>query len=191
MSDPSPAAAKAKRSSPKTPGRRELRRYLDGLSKDELIEQLTRLFADFAPVRELYQARLSAGDDTATRDKYKRIIDREFRLYGNPRVSAARKAVLDYQKVAGSVEGVADLMIHYVERGIAFAASCGYDVPSFYTSMETMWGDAMLHIKKHDLQDRFEKRCLRVLAAANHCGYGVEDVLTGEFFEVFVDPEDE
>ena len=191
MSEPLPPAAKAKRSAPKTPGRRELRKYLDGLGKDELIEQITQLFADFAPVREIYQARLSAGDDTATREKYKRIIDKEFRLFGNPRVSTARKAVLDYQKVAGSVEGVADLMIHYVERGIAFASSCGYDVASFYDSMATMWRNAMLHIQKHDLQQRFEERCERVVGLARRCGYGLDSSMESNYFETFDSWEEE
>jgi hypothetical protein len=185
------AAAKGERKASKAPGRRELRKYLEGLDREELIEQVMQLSADFAPVRELYQARLSAGDDTETRAKYKRIIDKEFRLFGNPRVSVARKAVLDYQKVAGSVEGVADLMIYYVECGVTFASSCGYDVASFYDSMATMWHNAMLHIGKHELQSRFKERCERVLRAADRCGYGLAESLDFDYVDVFGFPDEE
>ncbi len=191
MSKHHKAEGKGERKASRAPGRRELRKYLEGLDREELIEQVMRLSADFAPVRELYRARLSAGDDTETRVKYKRIIDKEFRLFGDPRVSVARKAVLEYQKVAGSVEGVADLMIYYVECGVTFAAGCGWDVASFYDSMATMWRSAMLHIHKHELQPRFQERCERVLDAASRCGYGLEEALDFDYIDVFGIPGDE
>jgi hypothetical protein len=92
---------------PKPVGRRELRKFLDGCSREELAEQVLHLFAEFEPVREYYQMRLHPHEDEATtRAKYKRVIEDEFfPSRGEPkmRFSVVRKAVQDYRKVASSV----------------------------------------------------------------------------------------
>src|SRR3954463_11496490 len=99
MANPSPVR--------KRPGKREVRKLLSTLSKEALIDELMRMHDDFAQVREYLSMRVSP-DDTAVREKYKRIIAKEFSFSWtrNPRVSIARKAVQDYRKVASSAEGV-------------------------------------------------------------------------------------
>ena len=92
---------------PRRPGKREVRKLLAALSKEQLVDELMRMHDDFAQVREYLSMRVSP-DDTAVREKYKRIIAKEFSFSWTrtPRVSIARKAVQDYRKVASSAEGV-------------------------------------------------------------------------------------
>lgn len=103
-------------------GRTELRRFLRQMSKEQLITQVIDLCESFPAVRDYYQAKVHPADDSAVR-KYQKIIEREFfptRGFGRARLAVARKAVTDYKKLAASMEGVADLMLFYVEMGVRF-----------------------------------------------------------------------
>lgn len=162
-------------STARRPGKREVRKLLETLSKEQLIEELMRMHDDFAQVREYLSMRVSP-DDTAVREKYKRIIAKEFSFSWTrtPRVSIAKKAVQDYRKVASSAEGVVDVMMYYVEQVEAFAADVGGD-EGLYSSAGSMYIDAVKHIAKHELQDQFRERSRR-LARSRH-GYGFSDLL--------------
>lgn len=61
------------------------------------------MYDDLTPVREYLSMRVSP-DDTAVREKYKRIVAKEFSpsWTRGPRLSVARKAVQDYRKVVSS-----------------------------------------------------------------------------------------
>lgn len=83
----------------------ELKRYLSHRSQAELVNEITELFKRIPAVKDYYQVKLNpqAEDDVA--DKYKAIIRHEFSTDFTPgpgRLSVARKAVMDFKKVAGS-----------------------------------------------------------------------------------------
>ena len=180
-------------SAAKRPGKREVRKLLSALSKEALIDELMRMYDDFALVREYLSMRVSP-DDTAVREKYKRIIEKEFSVSWTrtPRVSVARKAVLDYRKVAASAEGIADVMLYYVERAVALAYDVGVDEPML-SSVVRMYRDGVDHIVKHELQDQFRERSRRL--SARDFGYGFSYVLktyhTARFEAGEEDEEDE
>jgi Family of unknown function (DUF6155) len=173
------------------PGKREVRKLLSALSREALVDEVMRMYDDFAPVREYLSMRVSP-DDTVVREKYKRIVEKEFSFSftRTPRLSVARKAVLDYRKVAASAEGIADVMLHYVEQAAALAADVGGD-DALFTSILRMYRDAVDHIVKHGLQDHFRERSRR--ATEQDFGYGVSDAMRG--FHTFrfesKDPDDE
>ena len=166
---------------PKPPGKRELRKFLDGLSKEELVEQAVQLFTDFAPVREYFEMRLGPADDSETvRKKYKRIIDEQFfPSRGEPRLNlaGARKALRDYRKVARSIDGVVDLMLHYVETGIAFGHDLGFMDEALSRSLFLVFRDAVGEVVKADLEAEFAARCWSVARSSGNLGWGMPDLL--------------
>lgn len=166
---------------PKPLGKRELRKFLDGLSKEELVEQAVQLFTDFAAVREYFEMRLGPADDAETvRRKYKKIIDEQFYpTRGEPRLSlaAARKALRDYRKVARSIDGVVDLMLHYVENGIAFGHEFGFMDETLARSLFLVFRDAISEIVKAGLEDEFAARCRKVAESSIDLGWGMPDLL--------------
>jgi hypothetical protein len=180
---PKPSAARR-------PGKRDVRKLLSALPKEALVDEVMRMYDDFAPVREYLSMRVSP-DDTAVREKYKRIIEKEFSSgwTRTPRVSVARRAVLDYRKVAASAEGIADVMLYYVERAVALAYNVGGDEVLF-SSIVRMYRDGVDHVVKHGLQDEFRERSRRL--ASYDFGYGVSYVLSSYHAARFedADPED-
>lgn len=166
---------------PKPLGKRDLRKFLDGLSKEELVEQTVQLFTDFAGVREYFEMRLGPADDAETvRRKYKRAIDEQFLpARGEPRlsISAARKALRDYRKVARSIDGVADLMLYYVETVIAFGHNFGYMDETLSRSLLLVFRDAVTEIVKAGLGDEFAARCRKIAASSQDLGWEIPELL--------------
>ena len=180
---------------PKPVGRRELRAYLDGCSKEELVSQLLRLFDDHPPVRDHFQALLRPQDDeTTTRAKVKRLIENEFfPARGEPkmRMSVVRKAIRDYARLAPSDEALADVRLFAAETALSFAKTYGIDDGRFYPSLGSLTRAAFADVAKHCLEGRFRARCLKLLRDSDHIGWGFEDEVADHFAWYIGDPDDE
>jgi hypothetical protein len=169
-------------------GVRELKRYLKQLTKEELMAHALDMSRTFPQVQEYFQAKIWPFDDAAVRDKYKKLIEHEFfptRGFGRARLSVARKAVTDYKKVAASAEGVADVMLFYVEAGVGYTNEYGDIDEPFYHSMERMYASALENIAKHGLQEQFEPRCARIVESTNKIGWGFHDALSDLYDQHF------
>ena len=101
------------------------------------------------------------------------------------RLSVARKAITDYKKVATSLEGVIELMLFYVETGVAFTNAYGDIDEPFYNSMESMYARTLELIAKHNLQDRFAARCRKIVDDTAPIGWGFHDALSELYHEHF------
>ena len=115
-----------------------LKKYLKTLTKEELINHIIELDKKYKPVQEYYQLYLN-NDVEAVLNKYKKQIEYEFYpARGEPkmRLSVARKAVTDAQKLGFPPEAMADLMLFYVETGVEFTNDYGDIDEPFYNSME-------------------------------------------------------
>jgi len=88
-----------------------------------------------------------------------------------------KQAISDYKKAASDGIGVIDLMVFYVEFGREFISN-GYASEEYYTSMENMFKDAIILIKKFKNEEftRFVER-LRIVFEGSCDGYGHQDQL--------------
>jgi hypothetical protein len=167
---------------------RELKQRLKNKSRDELVNDIATLFTKFEAVKEYYAMQLGDTYSLQLLDKYKSVIKREFfpsRGYGAARLSVARKAITDYQKISESQEELIDLMLFYVEMGVMFTNQYGDITEPFYTSMESMYDRATKFIAKNNLRDQFEQRCLRIVSDTSGIGWGFHDRLSEIYHEVF------
>ncbi len=169
---------------------RDLKRYLKQRTHDELVADIATLFKKFDVVKEYYQIQL---DETSTEEivgRYKADIKQEFfpeRGYGQARLSVARKAITDCKKVVTSHQGIADLMLYYVEMGVAFTAAYGDISEPFYNSMESMYERVIKLIIEYNMQDQFEARCKKVVRQTARMGWGFPDALQAIYDEHFED----
>lgn len=167
-----------------------LKNHLHQRSKAELVDDIADLFNRLDGVKEYYQLKL-AGDEGVAHvlEKYRALIKNEFfpaRGFGRARLSVARKAVSDYKKLSNSPEGLADLMLYYVEQGIAYTNSYGDIDEPFYASMESMYERALQHIVKNHLESRFIERCRGIVKDTRGMGWGFHDSLSalyGDYLE--------
>lgn len=165
-----------------------LKKHLKTASHEQLVSDIADLFSRFESVRDYYQTKLAPEDSSAVVKKYKTIIKNEFlpaRGYGEARLSIARKAVMDYKKIGPDPTSLADLMLYYVEVGVAYTNAYGDINEAFYNSMETMYLRAVEFIVKHNLEDVFEARCEQIVEDTQNIGWGFHDTLNEIFTENF------
>ena len=138
-------------------------------------------------LREYYAAQLGIGTQEDVIAKYKTVISREFSGRGDnvPRLSLARKAVLDYQKIAQSPHAVVDVMLYYVERGVDFTNRFGDIDAPFYASLERMYEQALNQIDRYQLHDQFQGRCKQLVTATRSMGWGFHDELNVLYVDAF------
>ncbi len=163
-----------------------LKQYLRQRSQTELVEEIAELFTRLDTVKDYYQLRL--GTDEEALKKYKNIIEKKFfptRGYGDARLSVARKAVTDFQKVSKTSESLIDLMLFYVETGVRYTNSYGDINEAFYSSLESMYERALKLIRTKKLQAQFNERCKSVVADTRDIGWGFHDMLVQIYSENF------
>ena len=158
----------------------ELKKNLNQASKENLIKQISDLFKKNAFVKDYYTIKYDEEQSLAVLARYKDIIENEFlpdRGFGKARLSVAKKAITDFKKLSGNKEQIADIMLYYVEIGVAFTTTYGDIDGPFYTSMEGMYEQAVKYIVDAGLESLFIDRCLDVVNDTKGMGWGFHDGL--------------
>ena len=165
-----------------------LKQYLKQQSKEELIKQIAETFAKFDHVKDYYKGIINPEGNNKVLQKYRTIIKNEFfpsRGFGNARLSVAKKAISDYMKVSPSKEGVADIMLFYVEMGVKFTNAYGDINESFYNSMESMYERMLKYVTDNNFQEKFQSRCKKIVDDTSGIGWGFHDGLSDAYYEYF------
>jgi len=120
-----------------------------------------------------------AGDDVLK--PYKATIDRwlwpDVFKNQDTSVSKAKKAISDYKKAIGQVEGLAELMVFYCERAAGFSNDVGLQDEGYFDALVRMFEQALKAIQslpedaRHDLHGRLDA----VRRISHNFGYGVGD----------------
>ena len=177
----------------KKPTLTKLKKHLRKKTQDELIDEVANLYKKLSSVKEYYQSSLF-GDDLTVLNKYKKVVEEEFIATGRSfapkmRLSVARKAVSDYKKVSSSNEGIADIMLTYVEAGIDCTNEYGDIDEGFYSSMEGMYEDALDYMDKEDLIEKFKDRLWCAVENTSGIGWCFHDTLS-DLYDTYVSEEE-
>lgn len=94
-------------------------------------------------------------------------------------VAKAKKAIANYQKAAGSTEGLVDLMVLYCELAAGFVNECGFGNEGYLDALVLMFAQALKAIAALPDADRpvFWARLVVVQRHTRDIGYGVGDDL--------------
>ncbi|HTV43405.1 MAG TPA: hypothetical protein VMF08_22775 [Candidatus Sulfotelmatobacter sp.] len=113
-------------------------------------------------------------------EKYRRKIVEQFfpsRGFGKLKLAEARKAIRDYRKATGNLEGTIDLMLTYVENGTEFTKQFGDIEAPFYTSLESVLNEMAQHLWREcpESYPRFRERIQKLGSSAQRIGWGYGD----------------
>jgi hypothetical protein len=182
------------------PGWNDVRRKLAGTDLEYVIGVVKWFFDQSPENRTFLTARLFPRTDwSELLEQYRKRIQREFYTPSdfprdNPRLSECRRAISDYRKTTGDLNGTADLMLTYVETGVHYTHSFGMDSESFYNSMESVL-TALVEIIQNDergeLVEKFRERLEEVADEANDLGYACDDRIAGPIAEALATDEEE
>lgn len=173
------------------------RQHLATWNKSALLALVKDLYDAQAANRDFIHARCQAEDGGGeVLDKYRQKVVEQFfpaRGFGKLKLGEARKAIRDYRKATGNLNGTAELLMTYVENGVQFTDQYGDIDERFYSSIESALGElaALLRGEARGLYPQFRNRLAGVEQMANGIGWGFHDFIAdvvGRLEEEFATP---
>ena len=163
-----------------------IRSNVNELAHEGLVGLVKELYNLNAQNQTFLEARF--GNQQNGLEEYKRIIEENI-CPNEPwkrdiSLSAGRQAIRDYKKARGDPEGLIDLMIFYCECGVFFTNKFVDICKRFYTSMESMYEEALKLLKQHSqCQELFLTRIQLIVNNTRSIGWGFHDALSDMFGE--------
>jgi len=171
-----------------------LKKELQKLTKEQLIEQILDLYDNNKSVKEFYEFYLNPTSEKELFEKYKNIIVNEFypikgQYYNaKTRFSVCKKAISDFKALSPAPELIADLMLCLAENACEFTYEFGDMWEGYYTSAENNFDAALKFMSKHKLLDKFKLRAEKCIEWASPCGYGFADEIEN-IYDNYYQPE--
>ena len=169
----------------------EVKKQVTQLEQKEIIKLLADLYKLSSENKRFFDTRFVESSDSLK--PYKKMI--ESALYPNvmrdenPDFKSARHVISTYKKAGGRLEGLAELMILYVETANRFTVEYGDMWEQFYVSVETMFKNCIKQLevlKNNGIGiDGFIDRLEEVVISANGIGWGYYDTLKELFYEAY------
>ena len=158
-----------------------LKKHLQSLTHDELVEEVLKLAKRFKDVKTYFDMELGDTEQQAAIvETVKQKIRKLFfptRGYGNPKAAEVRKLISDFRKVSVFPFDVVDVLLFRVEQAVDFTRAYGDISEAFYSATESAYEDALKLISAHHLKDHFLDRCLTIQHRTAHMGWGFADEL--------------
>lgn len=168
-----------------------LKKELEQLSKEQLIEQIVHLYGVYKPIKDFYNLYLNSSGESEIVDRYKTLILQEFYISINmsikPSFSVAKKVISDFKALNPSPELLADLMLTLPETACRFIAEYGDMWPQYYTGTINSFEAALKFLYKKKLLDKFKLRCKSCVDQPYEIGYGFEEDLNALYYEYYSD----
>jgi len=158
----------------------QLKKELQKLTKEQLIEQIIELYDTHKPVKEYYKAFLNPVRILEQFENYKAMIVNKFnpdKISRNMRTyfPVGKKAVADFSALKPPPGLLADLMVTLVENACQLSGDWGDMPEQHYNNTVNSFERALKFLRKEGLLDDFRPRCLKCLKKAIKCGGGFSD----------------
>lgn len=167
----------------------DLKKHFKTCKQEELIKMLVDCYKQSADVKKYVHFMIDP--ERATKQLYeeaKEEIEQQFYpKRGEPKLklSKAKKAISDFNKLCNDSKKTIDLMIYYVELGVQFTNDYGDIDEPFYYSIELMYQNALKKIQDEEESAFFDyqKRLKAIMDDTEHIGWGFHDQLAGMYLE--------
>lgn len=162
-----------------TPSWSDVKAKLADFDRVGLIGLVHDLYADNKDNQAFLHARFGLGDDVVK--PYKATIDRwlspDFSKNQDTSVARAKKAIADYKKAVGLLEGLAELMVFFCERAAGFSNEIGLQDEGYFDALVRMFEQSLKTIVTlpESARPAFMERLNVVRNISHNFGYGVGD----------------
>lgn len=166
--------------------KRELKKALESFDKKKLIDLISNLYDKNKSVKEYLDYYVNP-DEKGTLKSYKSKVREAFypkRGFGF-KIALGKKAISDFKKLKPSADSLIDLMMCYVESGVDFTNDFGDINEGFYSSLESVYYDAMKLIDKNGLHDKYKNRAYEILKETENIGWGFHDSLSDFYYQIY------
>ncbi|UCD60659.1 MAG: hypothetical protein JSV59_12390 [Flavobacteriaceae bacterium] len=144
--------------------KRALKKYLTGLKKPELEEQMVDLYDRFPSVKQYYDFVFNPREDKWVQEAKVKISNEYFplkRKKARARRSVAQKYIKQFLKLGMAPHLIADVMLYNLEVAQSFSKE--RNVPdAFYKSMLNSFIQLIQHVSLYEMLPDFKDRIIEV-----------------------------
>lgn len=166
-----------------------LKKELQRLTKEQLIEQILDLYDKNKAVKEFYGFYLNPRNEKELAEKYKKMIRKEFNLvrpeHAGLKYSVAKRAISDFRNLQPYPEMLADVMLTLPECACEFTYTYGDMEEPFYNGAYNNFVATLKYMSKYGILDNFKLRAQQCVKWASGCGYGFADDIADVFYEYY------
>lgn len=138
--------------------KRELKKYLNGMTKEQLEDQITDLYGRFKEVKEFYNFAFNPNENKLIEEAKFKISKEYFPTSSRKpktRRSVAQKLIKHFIRLGVDSHIIANVMLYNIEVAQAFSADRHVKQDSFYTSMLKSYEEALKFIDEHGIRSQF------------------------------------
>ena len=145
--------------------KRNLKKYLTELNKEQLEEQLIELYDKFGDVKVYYDFVFNPNEDKLVREAKFKISNEYFPIRGKKskmRRSVAQKFIKHYIILGVDVFIIADIMLYNIEIAQTFSSEKTVKQELFFKSMLTSFQQAISFLIEHGILNEFHSRVVAI-----------------------------
>ncbi len=149
--------------------KRELKKYLHGLSKEQLEEQITDLYARFKEVKVFYDFVFNPREEKMLDECKFKISKEYFPINGRKakaRRSVAQKYIKHFKQLGADPAMIADVMLYNIEIAQAWSGETVIRQDAFYKSILKSFEEAVTFIYENNMQSEFKIRLQKIVDEA-------------------------
>ena len=175
-------------------GIRELKKELDSMQKNELMEIIIDLYRKVPLAKEILdESYLFSNPEEVFRKYRKQIVDEFFpeKGFGKLRYANIRDALSKFKKISNDPKYLAELLFIHVKCGIDFTNEYGDIDERFYENIEKALERFLIHISENNLLEKYKDRCFGFIDETEGIGWGFHDEIGNLVYEFYDNIEEE
>lgn len=145
--------------------KRDLKKYLNELSKSQLEEQLLDLYDKFSNVKTYYDFVFNPKEEKLEQEAKLKISNEYFPIRGKKpkmRRSVAQKFIKHFISLGVDSFVIADVMLYNIEIAQTFSSEKPIKQELFYKSMLNSFEQAISYLIEHGILDEFKSRVVAI-----------------------------
>ncbi|WP_277016933.1 DUF6155 family protein [Flavobacterium lindanitolerans] len=145
--------------------KRDLKKYLKELDKEQLEEQLLELYEKFSDVKTYYNFVFNPKEDKLLQEAKLKVTNEYFPLKGKRaklRRSVAQKYIKHFLSLGVDSYVIADLMLHNLEVAQKYTTRREMRYASFYKSMLNSFEQVVKYSIENGMVSEFKERILHI-----------------------------
>ena len=151
--------------------KRDLKKYLKELNKEQLEEQLVELYDKFKDVKVYYDFAFNPNEDRLVGEAKVKIMNEYFPTKGKRpkmRRSVAQKFIKHFISLGVDVTMIADVMLYTIETAQRFSSKKDIKYESFFKSIFTAYQQALTFLIENGILNEFLDRVVEIKEKTNH-----------------------
>lgn len=141
--------------------KRDLKKYLASLPKEELEEQMLALYEKFSEVKAYYNFVFNPKEDKLEQEAKSKILNEYFPLKSKRpklRRSTAQKYIKSFLSLGVDSFIVADVMLYNIETAQRYSAKRNMRYDSFYKSMLNSYKQVIDYVSANGIANEYKQR---------------------------------